>query len=140
MPNSTIIRPAVIISILVGAAILVAGTPASQNSMRITGTYTNMYFNQEGGDLLGEELRIVAVSGGYQGTFQVAEGEPENLVLVDIKTDGTNITFSVPAVYLESGTFAGTMQNGVIKGNFRRPDGSAGETITLKRGKSYWDQ
>jgi hypothetical protein len=140
MLNLTVIRAAMIVLLLASALMLVAGTPTSQLSTKITGTYTNMYFNQEGGDLLGEELRIVAVPGGYQGTFQVAEGVPESLVLVDVKTNGTNITFSVPTGYLESGAFAGTIQNGVIKGSFLRPDGSAGSAITLQRGKSYWDQ
>ena len=46
---------------------------------------------------------------------------------------------SLPPAYMESGTFAGTLQNGIIKGTFQRPDGSASSTILLKRGKSYWD-
>ena len=139
MRNAITIRAALIVPLLLTAGVLVAGNPPSQHEARITGTYTNMYFNKEGGDLLGEELRIVAVSGGYQGTYQVAQGEPQNLILVDIKIDGHSVTFSLPPGYLQSGTFGGTLQNGIIKSTFQRPDGSASSIILLKRGKSYWD-
>jgi hypothetical protein len=38
-------------------------TLRAQGGHRITGTYTNMYYNKEGGDVLGEELKIVVVQG-----------------------------------------------------------------------------
>jgi hypothetical protein len=88
---------------------------------------------------LGKNSALVAVSGGYQATYQVAQGEPQSLIVVDVKIDSDRVTFSLPPGYLESGAFAGTIQNGIIKGTFRRPDGSVSDTILLKRGKSYWD-
>lgn len=48
----------------------------SETGIKITGTYTNMHYNEEGGDILGEELRIVVGAKGYlgvdeEGTFLI---------------------------------------------------------------------
>jgi len=77
MRNAITIRAALIVPLLLTAGVLVAGNPPSQHEARITGTYTNMYFNKEGGDLLGEELRIVAVSGNVSGCAR-GTSEPDS--------------------------------------------------------------
>ncbi|HEX2712950.1 MAG TPA: hypothetical protein VHM88_12190 [Candidatus Acidoferrales bacterium] len=111
----------------------------AQGSHRITGTYTNMYYNTQGGDVLGEELKIVLTQGGrYQGALQFAEGEPEDLMVVDIELKGDAISFSVPEVDRHAGRFGGTIDNGVIRGQFKFKRVGI-ENVTLKKGKSYWD-
>ncbi len=111
----------------------------AQGSHRTTGTYTNMYYNTQGGDVLGEELKIVATQGGrYQGALQFAEGEPEDLMVVDIELKSDTISFSVPDVDRHAGRFSGTIDNGVIRGQFRFKRGGI-ENVILKKGKSYWD-
>lgn len=41
-----------------------------QENARVTGTYTNMSFIPEAGDVVGEELRIVVTFNGYQAPFK----------------------------------------------------------------------
>ena len=114
-------------------------TLRAQGGHRITGTYTNMYYNKEGGDVLGEELKIVMTQGGrYQGALQFAEGEPEDLIVVDIELKGDTISFSLPDTDNHAGRFSGTIANGILRGQFKFKRGGI-ENVTLKKGKSYWD-
>ena len=79
-------------------AILVSTTfyPMSSQAEEImaTGTFSSMYYHEEGGDLLGYELRIVQGKDGFEGTWQSACGVPNSLVLVKPKIEGKTITFS----------------------------------------------
>jgi hypothetical protein len=111
---------------------------AAQSAPRITGTYSNMYFNKEGGDVLGEEIKIVFTNKGYQGALQFAEGTPSALMVVDIKVEGTKVSFSVPEPDPNACQFTGTIHRGVLKGQLRFKRG-ASEEVELKKGKSYWD-
>jgi hypothetical protein len=105
---------------------------------RITGTYGNMYYNSEGGDLIGDELKIVNTKQGYQGVLQISEGAPEPLILVDVKLTGTNISFSIPDSSPYAGSFDGKIENGLLRGEFHFKSGGA-DKVELKKGKSYWD-
>lgn len=123
------------------AAAIFLGGPTllnGQKAQRITGTYTNMYFNKEGGDVLGEEIKIVNTRSGYQGALQFAEGEPEELVIVEVKVNGANIVFSIPDSNAHAGEFIGTVTNEVLQGEFKFKRGGR-ERVELRRGKSYWD-
>lgn len=113
-------------------------SPLPQKPVRITGTYTNMYYNSEGGDVIGDEIRIVNTRKGYQGVVQFAEGAPEELVIVDINVVGQNISFSIPDSSPYAGQFSGAIENGTLKGEFHFKTGGA-DKVELKKGKSYWD-
>jgi len=104
-----------------------------------TGTYTNLYFNEEGGDLLGEELKIVVTGKGYQGILQIAEGGGGELAIVDIVFDKNTIKFTIPESSSDAGTFDGTITKKSIKGKLRFKSGGE-KTVTLKKGQSYWDR
>ena len=105
--------------------------------VKLTGTFTDMRYSKESGDLIGHELHIVFTSAGYEGTYQIAEGEPSKLMLVDIKFQGNRISFSVSAgIY--SGSFVGVIDSKGISGTFTYKSGAT-EKIDLLRGKSYWD-
>jgi hypothetical protein len=126
---------------LLGGSLFLGGQEVlgAQNASRITGTYTNMYYNKEGGDVLGEELKVVVTQGGqYQGALQFAEGEPEHLLLVNIEVTGDTIRFVVPEGDTRAGSFSGTISGSAIHGEFRYANGAV-EKVVLKRGKSYWD-
>ncbi|HEY4818163.1 MAG TPA: hypothetical protein VIH67_12085 [Candidatus Acidoferrum sp.] len=112
--------------------------PNPQRPLRITGTYSNMYYNSEGGDVIGDEVRIVNTRRGYQGVLQISEGAPEQLVIVDVKVAGTNVSFSIPDSSPYAGTFDGKVENGILTGEFHFKTGGA-DKVELKRGKSYWD-
>jgi hypothetical protein len=111
---------------------------SAQKALRITGTYTDMHFNEEGGDVLGKEVRIAVTPQGYQGVLQSAEGVPGELIVVDVKVVGNKISFLIPDGSPSAGQFSGTIENGVLGGEFRYKTGRS-EKVQLKRGKSYWD-
>jgi hypothetical protein len=104
----------------------------------IVGTYSDLKFNQQGGDLLGVELRIVMTRNGYQGVVQFAEGGPGELILVNVQVDGKRIKFVIPDDNSNAGSFSGVIGNGVLTGHFQYKGGGA-EDVVLKKGKSYWD-
>jgi hypothetical protein len=139
-------RTYMIANVLLPALLAVAATaapsqiksPIPQKPFRATGTYSNMYYNTEAGDLIGDEIRIVNTRKGYQGVVQFAEGEPEELVIVKIEVVGNSISFSIPDSSSYAGQFNGTIENGTLKGEFHFKTGGV-DKVELKKGKSYWD-
>jgi hypothetical protein len=112
--------------------------PSLQKPFRPTGTYSNMYYNAEAGDVIGDEIKIVFTRNGYQGVVQFAEGEPEELVIVSVEVKGTSISFSIPNSSPYAGQFTGAIENGILKGEFHFKTGAV-DRVELKKGRSYWD-
>lgn len=110
----------------------------TQKLPRITGTYSNMSYIQNAGDVIGYEIKIVFTGGRFQGALQIAEGVPGDLILVDIETKGSSITFAIPDGNTYAGRFSGAVEDGWLKGKFSFKSGGE-ETVALRRGKSYWD-
>jgi hypothetical protein len=105
---------------------------------KFTGTYSDFEYVSDAGDVIGHELRIVYTSTGYEGAYQVSEGEPSQLMLVKINFTGNKISFSVSSgVY--TGSFSGVVNEEGITGIFKYASG-AQEKISLPRRRSYWDQ
>jgi hypothetical protein len=105
---------------------------------RVTGTYSDMSYNSQGGDLLGTEIKIVNTRKGLQGAIQFSEGAPEELVIVDIQVKDGVVSFVVPESSPYAGEFTGAISNGILKGEFRYKSGGSNK-VELKKGKSYWD-
>ena len=75
--KTRIIRVAIAVPwIVVGAAVV-----AAQSRVQITGVYSDLRYNAQGGDLLGMEVFIVVGPGGYFATVQCAGGEPPKKLL-----------------------------------------------------------
>jgi len=123
--------------LLLGSAEAAEGT----EKPRCTGTFSSLSYHEEGGDLLGMELKIVRVRKGYQGALQIAEGGPSELMAVDVECDGASVKFTGPDVYrvYGGGVFEGTLDSKGIKGRFRFK-GEDGDLETLHRGRGYWEQ
>jgi len=115
-----------------------AKTSKARSAPRITGTYSDMYYNSQGGDVLGTEIKIVNTRKGLQGAIQFSEGAPEELVIVDIQVNDGAVSFVVPESSPYAGQFSGTIMNGILKGEFRYKSGGSNK-VELKKGKSYWD-
>jgi hypothetical protein len=109
-----------------------------QKQVKITGTFSDLHFVKEAGDLLGTEIKIVYAGGSYQGALQFAEGAPSELVIVKIHKDGNKISFSIPDDNPYAGEFQGSVSSEALQGEFRFKSGGT-EKVTLHRGKSYWD-
>src|SRR5882762_4247453 len=94
-------------------------TDKARSLPRLTGTYSDMYYNAQGGDVLGTEIRIINTRKGFQGVIQFSEGAPEELVVVDIQIKNDAVSFVVPELSPYAGEFAGNIRAGVLKGEFR---------------------
>ena len=74
----------------------VAASVAAQSEVRPTGTFSNLHFHAEGGDLLGTEVKIVLTRNGYQAALQIAEGGPSEIMVADVTVQHKTIRFSIP--------------------------------------------
>jgi hypothetical protein len=110
-----------------------AAAPASKQP-KPTGIFSDMQYNDEGGDLLGTEVFITYAHDGYFVVYQSSEGEPITPVVVPATISGTSITFVVPKTADPRGSFSGTIGAKEMTGSF---SGSK-EIVHLKRKASYW--
>lgn len=104
---------------------------------KITGIYSSLSYNEEGGDLLGEELFIVWTDNGYQATFQIAEGVPSELILVNLVVKGNEVSFTIPTGDY-SGKFVGHFDKGTLVGTLKFNAGGVVKLRLPKVNKSYW--
>lgn len=109
----------------------------SQSAVKKTGTFSSMEYNKEGGDLLGEEIRIVHTNSGSQGVIQFSGGEPTQLILVSINFHGDSLFFEIPSGEYK-GLFRGKVNRNILEGSLKM-DGEKEKKIHLKRKRSYWD-
>lgn len=120
------------------AVMLGLSAPAYCAEVRITGTFTNLSYNTEGGDLLGTEFLIVPRQGdrgGFVAFVQLAEGGGPYSALVPLQVEGSRIEFTVPA----HGPYAGLQFSGVVNTTELVGKWSSGHREVMKRGISYWD-
>jgi hypothetical protein len=110
------------------------GQNRSNGSTKITGCYSNLYFNEEGEDLLGYEFVIVNSKNGYYILYQESEGAPTKLYLLPANVKGNEINFTVPSQYPKLGPFHGVITTNGLVGKFHNMD----HNIILKRKNSYW--
>ena len=103
-------------------------------SARVTGIYSDMVYNRQGGDVLGTEIFIVYSRKGYFVSFQSSEGEPPVPVIIKALVAGSSIEFDLPPDVDTRGHFVGTINDSELRGSFA----SNGQTIHLKRKNSYW--
>jgi len=92
--------------------------------------------------VVGLEVLIVVGRRGHLAVIQVAEGVPEDPVIVPITLKQTAITFELPLRNDETLKFQGTIRQDGLYGRFDngafsdRDDGF----FLLRRGRSYWQQ
>jgi len=115
---------------------------ATDTKAHITGIYSDLEYNQEGGDLLGTEIFIVySADDSFVGFVQCWEGGTTRPDVVPIKVSGDTISFKVLAPSLGEGTYKGRVVKTGFDGEWTHPsaDGtSKTEPIHLKRKQSYW--
>jgi hypothetical protein len=123
--------------VLVMVALGIASTTsvaAGAKQPKPTGMFSDMAYNDEGGDLLGTEVFVTYAHDGYFVVYQSSEGEPITPVVVPATIAGTSIKFVVPKTADPRGSFVGTIGAKELTGSF---SGSK-EIIHLKRKVSYW--
>lgn len=124
---------------LITLCLLASATFAAEpQTKRITGIYSNLSYNAEGGDLLGMELLIIPSGHGpevaYSVFVQIAEGGAPFSVVVPLKVTGNKIEFNLPS----GGVYSGEHFVGMFKGSELVVRWSQGTEEHLKHGKSYW--
>ena len=131
--------PCVSLLLVAGAGgTLAAATTTSgkkQRAVRVAGLYSDLAYNEEGGDLLGMEVLLVAGPGGYYATVQCAGGAPGRPSVVPVQVAGTRVSFALPPGQPDCGTaFTAIVSASGMRGRF------AGESATrwLPRKNSYW--
>jgi len=133
-----LIIPIVLFAITANSGVRVR-TPASQQSIRLPGTFSNLNYNEDGGDLLGLEIKIVPVVGErYQAAVIVSNGEPQPMRVVDVRVNGRTISFEVRDDDA-SWSFTGTVSTQSLKGTITHRRGGK-EAVTLRRGCGYWEE
>ena len=111
----------------------------TETNIKQTGTFSNLQYHKEAGDLLGFEIRVVLTRNGYEGTFQAAEGGPGSLVLLrEITIKDNTIKFVIPKSSTFAGEFMGKLEEVSLKGTLTLRNGNK-ITLTLERRRSYWD-
>ena len=131
-------RLPVVCAALVVFAVGSATSPKPQTrEAKRTGTFSNLRYIPEAGDLLGEEVRIVYTRSGWQGTVQLAEGVPYELIVVACEFKGDSLTFAIDHGE-DQGVFRGVVGSRDLRGIMSFGPG-AQEHWVLPRKKSYWE-
>ncbi|MDR0323326.1 MAG: hypothetical protein LBI12_02630 [Treponema sp.] len=104
------------------------------DGLKATGCYSNLYYNDEGGDLLGYEFCIVNSNKGHHVLYQESSGWPDVPLLLPVIIENNKISFTVSLDDKFPGKFNGMITNHRLKGKFSNSE----EYITLKRKSSYW--
>ncbi len=108
-----------------------------QPTLQVPGTYSNLEFNEEGGDLLGMEVKIVPVGDHFQAAVLISEGEPESMTLVNVIVRGDSVTFNVPGK--DGWKFSGRMTSKSLDGTVTYASGGVEKVVLLRR-CGYWDR
>jgi hypothetical protein len=134
------LKPYIFAALLFSIILVRIPTAFSQTTNPVSGIYSNMRYNTEGGDLLGMELFIFPSGSGpdlkYSALIQIAEGGAPfaALVLLVVKAETIEITLPSGKQYSKE-RFTGKFVDGGLVIRW-----SNGTEEHLKRGKSYWQQ
>lgn len=109
----------------------------------VTGIFSDLYYNDEGGDLLGTEIFIVFDGNDrYVAFFQHWEGGGDPAIVVSVTTGPNNhVSFEIPEPALGAGIYEGNITKAGFDGVWihRMSNGHIYKyPIRLKRKKSYW--
>lgn len=110
-----------------------------EQKSRIAGTYSSLVYNEEGGDLIGYEIRVIPTNQGIKGVIQVAEGDAGRIYIVDFIEKADAVSFDVPLASNMRGKFRGKIISNGLEGVIIYPSG-VHEKLLLKRSISYWEK
>jgi hypothetical protein len=126
-----------------GLALFALVSPASwaataATSPRISGIYSDLAYNVEGGDLVGVELLVVPTRSDkeplWQAFVQIAEGDAPFCAVVSLAISGAKVAFTLPP----GGALGGLHFTGTISSTEIVLTTPGGQIEHLRRGKSYW--
>lgn len=115
-------------------SLLLPSLAAADDTVRITGCYSDLEYVVETGDLVGFEFFIVYSGQGYYLFYQESVGEPDTPQLLPVKVDGNKISFKLQSDPSDYGAFKGTISADGLTGKFMNAD----YPVELQRKESYW--
>lgn len=117
--------------------VLAAGiAPGQAEDLKITGMYSSLEFNEEGGDLLGMEVYLVSGDGeDYFALVQCAEGAPATPLLTPVKVSGSKVSFNLSGSPECGTSFTGVVSKDGLRGRFAGQE----EDRWLPRRRGYWE-
>lgn len=124
---------------LIVVATLCAAAPAFGEEAPIAGTFADLRFRVEGGNVQGVEIFIIprfGSPGDYVALVQFAEGGAPYAALAPVKVSGTTIEFTLP----KEGPHPEMRFSGVVDKTTLNGTWSNGNKEVLQRGVSYWDR
>jgi len=127
LPFSRLLK-SILLSLVIGPLVF-----AQQPKVKVTGTFSSLEYNQDGGDLNGVEI-FIFFAGEHMVLFQESVGEPVVPSLVKAKVNGDTVEFTVPGIGGGRRTFTGKISKTHLVGKF---SGSR-EQLKLLRRSSYW--
>ena len=124
-------------TLMIVCMVLTIVAQAAGLAPRVTGFFSDMRYNKEGGDVLGTEVHIVFSQDKHHAVIQCAEGAPGVPVVVPVAVSGAEIEFEVPdqrETLCCPGKFRGTVSKDALRGKFD----TCHDKLVLKRRQSYW--
>jgi hypothetical protein len=122
-------------ALIISAALFLNVSYADENSVKITGIYSNLAYISESGDVLGQEVIVGFSKDGYYVIFQESEGVPSVPIVTSAMVTGASITFKLSATNPDD-EFRGVISERELVGSFR----NHGKTYHLRRKDSYWQR
>jgi hypothetical protein len=123
---------------LLSATLLGAPAPKPRPTpvpVRPVGLYSNLAYIPEAGDVVGTEIFILYGGGQHWALLQLAQGEPDEPVLVPASVSGSLVEFAFPQ-YGENAHFKGRATSRGLEGTISGIENVI--TVKLLRQRSYW--
>ncbi len=102
----------------------------------VFGTFSDLRYNHQGGDLLGTEITIIPQYRSAYAIVQCASGAVTDPVFVPVQIKGNRITFQIENGSLCTGKYTGNIRSRGMLLSVRESDNSGNGF--LPRRKSYW--
>ena len=123
--------------------LLIASPAAADAKPPISGLYGDLTYNDEGGDLLGTEIRIVKSAEHYEAYVQTAEGTPGPVRRAAVTASGNHVHFTVAEKDGSHDEYDGRITSGGFDGTRTSvsPSRMVASPLRLPRlKKSYWQR
>jgi hypothetical protein len=133
----------IVLAVLCAKAGEPAAAAARARPVSLAGTFSGLEYNEEAGDLLGVEIKLVPwTEGHYRAAVLIAEGSPTRFVIVDVSVRDGIVKFTVPATDLHSEDgfeFRGKVVKANLTGTITYASGTK-EQVTVRKRCGYWDR
>ena len=133
------------LGVLIAVGVLVVmsvepGMMESQNPVRVTGIYSDLFYSEQSGDMRGTEIMISYSEAGFYAIVQAGEGPLGCPVVVPVVVSELTIEFVLPPEPCMFGVPAGLRFLGVVSADGLRGhfEGYESWELELPRGQSYW--